>query len=252
MRVAALFDIHGNLPALEAVLEDIQCGSFDRIMIGGDVVPGPMPRETLRCLRQLWLPVDYLTGNGDREVLARMQGVETEWYRTAPDVWRGPVRWSADQLGPDDAEWMAGWPAMQSLELPELGRVVFCHATPGSDTEVFTARTAEEQIMPAFEGVDGDLVICGHTHMQFDRKLRDLRIANAGSVGMPYGQRGAHWLQLGPGVHFQRTPYDFAAAASRIGATNYPQAVDFAARCVLQPPSESEMLEAFDRLKPSR
>ena len=77
MRVAALFDIHGNLPALDVVLDEVREAGVDRIVIGGDVVPGPMPRQTLACLLDLDIPVQFIQGNGDREVLARMRGTET-------------------------------------------------------------------------------------------------------------------------------------------------------------------------------
>ena len=78
MRIAALYDIHGNLPALEAVLREVEEAQVDGIVIGGDVVPGPMPLETLECLQAVDLPVRYIQGNGEREVLAQVAGVETE------------------------------------------------------------------------------------------------------------------------------------------------------------------------------
>jgi hypothetical protein len=81
--------------------------------------------------------------------------------------------------------------------------------------------------------------------MQFDRMIGKTRVVNAGSVGMPFGAPGAYWLLLGPEVQLRHTPYDLEKAAERIRATSYPQAEDFAARNVLQPPSEKEMLQAF-------
>ena len=125
--------------------------------------------------------------------------------------------------------------------------MVFCHGTPRSDTEIFTRLTSEERLLPIFEGVKVSTVICGHTHMQFDRMIGRIRVVNAGSVGMPFGEPGAHWLLLGPEVELRRTNYDLVKAAERIRATKYPQADDFATRNVLQPPSEKEMLEAFSR-----
>jgi diadenosine tetraphosphatase ApaH/serine/threonine PP2A family protein phosphatase len=89
------------------------------------------------------------------------------------------------------------------------------------------------------------VVVCGHTHMQFDRMIGTTRVVNAGSVGMPFGEPGAYWLLLGPDVELRHTSYDLKRAAERIRQTDYPQAEDFAARYVLQPPSEGEMLEVF-------
>jgi len=83
--------------------------------------------------------------------------------------------------------------------------------------------------------------------MQFDRMVGAIRVINAGSVGMPYGQPGAHWLLLGPGIELRHTPYDLAKATERIQSTNYPQAKEFAEHYVLHPPSETEILSALSR-----
>ncbi len=244
MRVAAIYDIHANLPALEAVLEQIHHAEVDRIVIGGDVFPGPMPCETIALLLDLDLPVQFLHGNGDREVLAQMRGVETG---AVPEPFRDVIRWNAQQLHPEYEPLLAGWPATLQLEIPGLGEVLFCHATPRNDTEIFTRLTREDRLLPLFEGRNVSLVVCGHTHMQFDRMAGNTRVVNAGSVGMPFGESGAYWLLLGPDIQFRHTPYDLAKAAELIRATEYPQAEDFATRNVLQPPSEAEMLTAFTR-----
>jgi diadenosine tetraphosphatase ApaH/serine/threonine PP2A family protein phosphatase len=102
---------------------------------------------------------------------------------------------------------------------------------------------------PVFEGLNVPVVVCGHTHMQFDRTVGRIRVVSAGSVGMPFGKPGADWLLLGPNVQLQHMAYDFVKAAERIRDTKYPQAQDFAARNVLQPPSEGETLEAFTRVE---
>ena len=102
--------------------------------------------------------------------------------------------------------------------------------------------------MPALEGVDAPLVVCGHTHMQFDRTVGPIRIVNAGSVGMPFGEPGAYWLLLGPHLVFRHTSYDLTEAVDRIRATGYPEADEFAEGNVLSPPAESAMLEAFSRI----
>lgn len=247
MRVAAIYDIHGNAPALEAVLEDIRRVGVDRIVVGGDVFPGPMPRDTMERLLELDIPMQFICGNGDREVLAQMKGVETEWFCGAPEQWREPVRWTAQQLGRETEELLTSWPKTLSMGIGELGEVLFCHATPRNETECFTKLTAEEQLLPVFHGTKADLVVCGHTHMQFDRTVGKIRVVNAGSVGMPFGEPAAYWLLVGPSVELRRTSYDLAKAAGRIRATAYPQAQEFAERNVLHPPSEEKMLEAFGR-----
>ena len=128
-----------------------------------------------------------------------------------------------------------------------LGEVLFCHATPRSDEENVTRLTPPERVRPALDGVAQRVVVCGHTHMQYDRTVDDVRLVNAGSVGMPVGPPGAYWLLLGPDVTLVRTDYDLDAAAARVRATAYPQAAEFASRNVLAPPSEEEILRAFER-----
>jgi putative phosphoesterase len=242
----AIYDIHGNLPALEAVLHDIAQSGVDLVVVGGDVVAGPMPRETLACLLSLALPVQFIQGNADREVVAQMAGNDTS---TLPAHVRTILRWVTQQLDPDQAQLLAGWPATLQVEIGGIGQALFCHATPQNDTDVFTRLTPEERLLPVFAGLTMPLVVCGHTHMQFDRTIGGVRVVNAGSVGMPYGQPGAHWLLLGPTVQFKHTPYDLSQAAAIIRATDYPQAQDFAARNILNPPSEAEALEVFTKME---
>jgi len=252
MRVAALYDIHGNLPALEAVLQDIRQAGVDQVVVGGDVVPGPMPRETLRRLLDLDLPVQFIHGNCELAVLAQMAatetGVVTYWGTTSgaplPEPNREVMRWTAQQLQPEYEPVFASWPKTLRLEIGGLGQVLFCHSTPRSETEVFTRLTSEDRLLPLFEGLQVSVVVCGHTHMQFDRMIGRTRVVNAGSVGMPFGDPGAFWVLLGPDVQLRHTSYDLTKAAERIRATPYPQAQEDAQN-ILQPPSEAEMLELF-------
>jgi putative phosphoesterase len=244
MQIAALYDIHGNLPALEAVLDDVHVAGADHIIVGGDVVPGPMPIECIERLLDVRLPVRFIRGNGDREVLARMRGVETG---TVPEPFREIIRWNADQIRAYEAL-LASWPDTVAVQVPDLGDVLFCHATPRNDTEIFTRLTPEERLLPVFEGVEASLVVCGHTHMQFDRAVGRIRVVNAGSVGMPFQEPGAYWLMLGSRVRLRRTTYDRDKAAERIRRTKYPQAEEFAARHVLTSPSEADTLQAFGKI----
>jgi putative phosphoesterase len=247
MRVAALYDIHGNLPALEAVIQDIRRVVVDHIVVGGDVFPGPMPVETLRVLLDLDIPVQFIHGNGDRVVLAQMAGKDIS---EVPEQYREVIRWTAQQLDQGHKRLLATWPATLSVKVGELGEVLFCHATPRNDTDVFTGLTPEDRLLAVFEGLDVSLVVCGHTHMQFDRTIGKIRVVNAGSVGMPFAQPpGAYWLLLGSDVELRHTTYDFAKAAERIRATDFPQAEDLAVRYVLRPPSEPESLELFSRVE---
>ena len=242
MRIAALYDIHANLPALDAVLRDVRAAGVDLIVVGGDAVPGPMPSETVSRLLALEIPARCIQGNGERDVLAFRAGVESD---AVPERFRDTMRWVARQLDDDQARALGRWPATLRLDLPGIGAVLFCHATPASDTAIFTRRTPDERVRRLFAGVDAALVVCGHTHMQFDRTIDRLRVMNAGSVGMPFGKPGAYWLLIGGVVELRRTSYDMSLAAERIRGSAYPQAEEFAAENVLAPPVEDEMLARF-------
>ena len=244
MRVAAIYDIHGNLPALEAVLEEIRLAEVDQIVVGGDVLPGPMPRETLACLKNLDTPMQFIQGNGEAAVLAQMAGKDTD---AVPEQAREAVRWVAQQLDSEHKRFLDSWPKTVRVDLPGLGEVLFCHATPRNNTEIFSRFTPEDRLLPIFEGLNVPVVICGHTHMQFDRTIGGTRIVNAGSVGMPFGESGAYWLLLGPNIELRHTAYNLTKAAAHIRETNYPQAQNFADHNILDPPSEEEMLKVFTR-----
>jgi predicted phosphodiesterase len=242
MRVAAIYDIHGNLPALEAVLEEIRHAGVEHIVVGGDVVPGPMPCEALACLLGLDIPVQFIYGNGEVAVLQQMACKDPA---AVPEQFREVVCWTAQELHSEHERLLASWPKTLRMQIHGLGNVLFCHATPRNENEVFTRFSPEECLLAIFKGLNVSLVVCGHIHMQFDRMIGHTRVVNAGSVGMPFGEPGAYWLLLGPDVQFRHTPYDLEEAAQRIRATAYPQAQIFAAHNVLQPPSEKQMLEVF-------
>jgi predicted phosphodiesterase len=245
MRVAALYDIHGNLPALEAVIHEVRQGGVDQIVVGGDVVCGPMSREALRLLLELDLPTRFIQGNAELAVLAEMTGGDAN--ARFPEHIRDVLRWDASQLA-DSEHILAGWPKSLRLTIPDLGDVLFCHATPRDENEIFLKSTPEHVLLPIFQSVDASLVVCGHTHMQCDRMVGNVRVINAGSVGMAIGERGARWLLLGPDVDLRRTTYDFECAAGRIRESHYPQAQEFATDSVLNPPSEARMTELFEKV----
>ena len=235
-RVAALYDVHGNLPALDAVLAEVRDARVDRIVVGGDVLPGPMPRETLERLLALDVPLDFIIGNGDREVIAPSGQV--------PEAYMASIRWNADQMSAEQKALIASWPLTARVAIERIGDVLFCHATPRNDTEIFTTRTPDDKLRPIFERLDVPLVVCGHTHMQFDRTVGAVRIVNAGSIGLPFGSTGAFWLLLGPHVDLRRTSYDLDKCAAAIRATADPGAVQ-TANTVLQPPNVQQILDRF-------
>jgi hypothetical protein len=155
MQVAAIYDIHGNLPALEAVLQEIRQAEVDCLVIGGDVVPGPMPRQTITCLLDVGIPVQFIYGNCEVAVLEQMAGRDPA---TVPEQHRPIIRWTAEQLHPEYKSLLAGWPKTLRVEIPGLGEVLFCHATPRNENECFTRLTPEDRLVPIFEGVNAPVL----------------------------------------------------------------------------------------------
>lgn len=242
MRVAVLNDIHGNLPALEAVLTEVRIEGVDRIVVGGDVFPGPLAHLTLRELAGCGIPVEFIYGNGEVALLAELAGRAPRM----PEAYRPSVRWNAEQLDAGEREFIAAWPMTRRLPVPSLGGVLFCHATPRDENEIFTTRTPESRLLSIFAGVRESIVVCGHTHIAMDLTVGPMRVLNPGSVGMPFGLPGAHWMVLGPGIEFRHTNYDLQRAADRVRASGYPGAEEFATKYILQPPSEKDMLKVYE------
>ena len=244
MRVAALYDIHGNLPALESVLADVQRANVDRLIVGGDVLPGPMPRECLDLVKSLKIQTDFIIGNGDRETVAARRG---QVSAIIPEYFRAGLNWNAQQLTDADERDIASWPLTRRLQIPGIGEALFCHATPRNDTEIFTSATLDSKLRPIFDPLNADLIVCGHTHMQFDRLVGRTRVVNAGSVGMPFQDPGAYWLLIDSTPQLRRTNYDLQSAATRVRRTDYPHANEFAARNILESPATAAMIEAFSK-----
>ncbi len=247
MKIAALYDIHGNLPALNAVLEELKQVQPDLVVIGGDIVPGPMPGQTLDRLSQLGASLRFIRGNGEREVVTAFD--EQPLCSDISAQGHESTQWTAAQLTRHQRDFLAQLPEQLTLQVEASGDILFCHATPRSDEEFFTPLTPQERLNTIFAGIEQQIVVCGHTHVQFERRVGNLRILNAGSVGMPYADRpGAYWLLLGPqGYEFRRTVYDGEVAAQAVRASGYPQAQEFAEENVLKIPTAAEATEIFER-----
>jgi predicted phosphodiesterase len=225
LNVLALYDIHGNIDALEAVLADPRATDPDVVVVGGDAVPGPFARATLARLEALSGPVRWIRGNGEREVAHAVGG-------SAPaddDLAARTAAITAAEIGDDRAR------ALGELPLTlELDGVLFCHASPRRDDEMLTRLSSPERWTGALGGVDAALVVAGHTHQQDDRVVGALRFVNAGSVGLPYeGDGAARWLWIADGLpELRHTAYDAAGAGARILAAGWPDDRSVAAALV--------------------
>lgn len=222
-RVAVLCDIHGNAPALDAVLGELRADPPDAVVVGGDVAAGPMPVEVLERLHALSWPVHFLRGNADRVVVQGYDGTMPAELRDHP-LYVADA-WTATFLSRADRDFLATLPPLLRLDVAGLGEVLFCHATARSDEERVTVFTPEQRLAGILADAGADTVVAGHTHRQFDRTAGGRRMINAGSVGRPYEHEpGAYWLRLGPGAELRRTPYDTEAATARFRALGYPSA----------------------------
>jgi len=231
---AALADIHGNVQALDAVLADPRFAAAERVVVLGDVVAGTFPAETFDRLAAFGDRVRILRGNADRLVL---EGDDEE------------SRWVHDRLGPERVSAVRAWPASFPLEVEGLGAVRCCHATPGDDEEILTRITPEADFAEALKGTNEPLVVGGHTHVQFDRRVGPRRFVNVGSVGLPYeGRSGAFWALLGHGVELLRTEYDVQAAAEAALGSGQPSAASVV-ETLLHPPTAEEATAEFEKMR---
>ncbi len=248
-RVAAIYDVHGNLPALEAVLADLENVDPDLIVVGGDVVAGPMPAKVLDRLAALGENVCFVRGNADREVVVACDDGRYADAIDRADPAERTAAFAASGIDRAHRDLLASFSERLVVEVEGVGRVLFCHGSPRSDEEIVTTATTEGRLREILAGVDQDLVVCGHTHAQFDRHVGSKRVINAGSVGMPYQGKpvGAFWLLLGAGgVSFRRSDYDLKRAVGRIRATGYPDAEGMA-EILLEPPDPEWAATFFEQ-----
>ena len=238
MRVAALYDIHGNLPALEAVLADTRLAAADAIVVGGDIAPGPQCVEVFDLLLAR-NDVRFVRGNADRAVL----GGEDP---SVPAEVMAQVRWSTERLGERLRE-IARWPLTTTLDVVGLGDVLFCHATPRADDELVTPATPTDDVAVVLAGTHEATVVCGHIHVQYDRLVAGTRVVGAGSVGRPNERPpGAYWLLLGGStlVEHLRTDYDVERTLAGAAAAGYPSG-DLGP-ALREPPDREETIATFE------
>jgi len=222
-RVAALYDIHGNLAALDAVLQEAERVGADALLFGGDLAFGPQPRQVMERVMSLEGRVYFVRGNTDREVAER-HGVEQ-----GVQGWIAEVNaWCHDQLTPDQRAFLLRQKAQVTLHVEGLGDVLFVHGSPRNDEEPTRRDTPEAEILPMVDHVSEPMIVCGHTHIQFDRIVAGKRIVNPGSVGLPSAARGACWALIGTEIELRETLYDFERAAAEIRKSGVPMAGEFA------------------------
>lgn len=228
MRVAALADVHGNAPALAAVLTEVAEERVDAIVFCGDLTWGPLPNETLALVRAIELPTHFVRGNADR----MLGNDESD---------RGV--WLVEQHDPESMSFVNGFPTHVVLDVDGLGPTRFVHGSPRSDEECVTPQTPEERVREVMAGVPEQVVVTAHVHVSYDRLVGDVRLIGPGSVGRPYeGKRGARWAILGPAVELRETQYDHEATAELYRASGIPRAEEFDVDALLNPITRDEIV----------
>jgi predicted phosphodiesterase len=240
VEVLALYDIHGNVDALDAVLADSRATGPHAVLVGGDAVPGPFARDALARLDALAVPVHWIRGNGEREVAEAVGGAAP----ADDDLAARTAAITAAELGDDRARSLGELPLTVKLD-----GVLFCHASPRRDDEILTRLSSPERWAEALSGVDTALVVAGHTHQQDDRVVGNVRFVNAGSVGLPYeGDGAARWLWVADGVpELRQTAYDAARAGARILETGWPDEQSVGAALIepVEPITVTRIFEGF-------
>jgi predicted phosphodiesterase len=239
VNVLALYDIHGNIDALEAVLSDPRARDPDAVVVGGDAVPGPFATATLDRLREL--DPRWVRGNGEREVAEALTAAEPD----PDDMAAVTAKLTAAEIGAEAARALGDLP----LTL-ELDGVLYCHATPRADAEMVTRISSAERWAEVLSTTGAGLVVAGHTHQQDDRMVGATRFVNAGSVGLPYeGDAGARWLWVADGVpELRRTAYDGRAAGERM-RERWPDVRSIGA-ALIEPIEPIEITRIFESLIP--
>ena len=234
MRLALIADIHGNLVALETVLQELAQEGIDQILCLGDVGSlGPQPHEVIGRLRQLGCR--GVLGNTDAWLLAGVPAVENNPPVAALNAW------CADQLTPDDRAYLQALPLSLELPLDAKRTVRGYHGSPRSFDDVIAAVTPTAALTEMLGGQVARVMAGGHTHTQMIRRHADAQLVNAGSVGLPGVSPGGpdlpphqnvHWAEYGVlavengrvSIELRRTPLDMPAvleAGRRAGMPHY-------------------------------
>ncbi len=230
-RIALLSDIHGNLPALEAVAAEIRRAKPDAVLIAGDLVlNGPDPNGCVDALRLLESEGALIvSGNTDIAVGDFDYGAAYPQYQDGvPEIVIAAVEWAHDELGDDQLDWLRRLPAERRIRTADDTLVLVVHASPGSQTRGFDQALDANVVFERAAGTDARVICVGHTHQPEVRDLGWKVIVNAGSCGYVFdGDPTASWAMItvrdgNVEAEIRRTPFDALAVANAISARGLP------------------------------
>jgi predicted phosphodiesterase len=235
-------DIHGVSPALEAMLAEEAHDPSEVLLVLGDIAFGPQPNPVVDRLRSLGDRVIAISGNSEREMLEIVRGEETPLT--------DPIApWSSHELTPENREWLAALPGTRTVNIEGFGDVFLCHACPQNDMDILLVDTRIERWMEALADLPESvsMVLLGHTHMPFQRLVNGRRVINPGSIGMPYGGTGAHWVRLRDGnIETRVTHFDIERATREVGeSSTFPGAAEWVAPYLRSDISDVEVIRIF-------
>ncbi|MHA6758226.1 metallophosphoesterase family protein [Streptacidiphilus sp. PAMC 29251] len=242
--VAVLSDVHGNVPALAAVLAEPDVGSADLVVICGDLTWGPEPQQTYELIAALGARALCVRGNADRYAAEIGAGIR--------DAGRPREAWIPARHSAEAMAFLQALPFSVVVQVGSLGPVLFCHGSPRSDHELVTPGTSDERFAALTAGVRARTLVTGHTHLQFDRTVAGRRSVGPGSVGLPF-HRGvpgtAYWALLGPDdVRLRSSRYDADEAVARTRASGDPSAETIVTLLTSPPTPEEIVTDAESRV----
>lgn len=237
--------MHGNAPALEAVLTELAAAGIDLVVFGGDLTWGPLPEETRQLVEPLAPRSVFVRGNADRALVRCAERLDAGEAAGLSER----EAWLARRHSQATRALLESFVPQAVVDIAGLGRVRFCHGSPRSDEELVTPATPEARMKALLASVTETVLVSAHTHLQFDRRVAGIRSINPGSVGMPYaGRPGAYWALLGPDVELRRTEYDLDETVRRYRASGDP-ASEQMVELLLDAPSPEEVIEHAERLE---
>jgi putative phosphoesterase len=240
-RVAVLSDVHGNHPALRAVLAVLETelaapDPVDTVVFLGDLTWGPEPRAVLKAASTLPVPTYFVRGNAERAVSELAAGTRAAVAGRSLDAWM------LDAHGEAGIAQVSGFAQAVTLATP-IGATWFSHGSPRSDIELLTPATSAERLTAATAGITERIIVHGHTHLQYQRAVGDLTVIAPGSVGIPYATGdtpGARWAIIDESITLRTTPYDIEEAIHAAERAGYPSTGY--ARHLRTPPTLEEII----------
>jgi predicted phosphodiesterase len=215
MQVALIADIHGNVPALDAVLGELGRNGADRVLCLGDVGYGPQPGETLERLEALGCPV--IMGNWDASFLGRTPSLDGE----LESILLALGAWSKEQLSKEHLDYVRSFRESVEVPLGDGAALLAFHGSPRSYEDAILATTPDEELDRMFDGRRATVFASAHTHFQLFRRFEESVVVNPGSVGLPFRRQTEGVMRIAPWAEYGVVLYEQGRLAVELRRTAY-------------------------------